>query len=45
VRIYTESLRGRDRMHHGEAFDELLKGDRDGRARRIPDSADSSTDR
>jgi integrase len=31
LRIYTESLRGRERSQHGEAFDELLNGhDRDG---------------
>ena len=39
LRIYTESLRGRDRVHHGEAFDQLLRGDRDGRPGGIPDSA------
>ena len=27
LRIYTESLRGRERSQHGAAFDELLKGD------------------
>ena len=27
LRIYTESLRGRERSQHGEAFDELLNGD------------------
>ena len=26
LRIYTESLRGRERGHHGEAFDALLNG-------------------
>jgi len=26
LRIYTESLRGRDRIQHGEGFDHLLKG-------------------
>jgi integrase len=29
LRIYTESLRGRERSEHGEAFDDLLNGDRD----------------
>jgi integrase len=29
LRIYTESLRGRERSHHGEAFDDLLNGDHD----------------
>ncbi len=37
-RIYTESLRGRDRVQHGEGFDQLLKGDRVGRAVSGPDS-------
>ena len=27
LRIYTESLRGRERSEHGEAFDDLLNGD------------------
>ncbi len=30
LRIYTESLRGRERSQHGEAFDELLNGDERG---------------
>jgi integrase len=29
LRIYTESLRGRERAEHGEAFDDLLNGDRE----------------
>jgi integrase len=29
LRIYTESLRGRERGHHGQAFDDLLNGDSD----------------
>ncbi len=29
LRIYTESLRGRERTEHGEAFDDLLNGDHD----------------
>ena len=27
LRIYTESLRGRERGQHGQAFDDLLNGD------------------
>ena len=29
LRIYTESLRGRERSEHGEAFDDLLNGNHD----------------
>lgn len=29
LRIYTESLRDRERAEHGKAFDDLLNGDRD----------------
>jgi len=32
LRIYTESLRDRERRQHGKAFDNLLNGDRDGAA-------------
>jgi len=29
LRIYTESLRGREPSQHGQAFDDLLNGDHD----------------
>jgi integrase len=36
LRIYTESLRDRERAEHGKAFDDLLNGDRDRRAHSKP---------
>lgn len=36
LRIYTESLRDRERAEHGKAFDDLLNGDRDRSAHSKP---------